>query len=350
MPVTAEAPRPQAAPPERGGAPIALSAADSAGQHVPVLLQEVCDWLEPHSGGTYVDCTVGNGGHAAAILAQSSPNGRLLGTDADPAALEVAQHALKPFTGRYVLICANFRAVKETAQSHGFMPADGVLMDLGFSSRQIEASGRGFSFLRDEPLDMRYDTSQGTTAAHLVNRTPEDDLADLLFQYGEEHRSRRVARAIVARRERAPIRTTRELAELIQAALGGRHGRAHPATKSFQALRIAVNDELGALATALASIGSILRPGGRLAVITFHSLEDRLVKHTFLAAPSENGGLRALTRRPIGPSREEVLRNRRARSAKLRVAERVTEDEARAELAALSPPQRHGHERRGVGE
>src|SRR5215212_6164158 len=293
------------------------------GEHLPVLLDAVLDWLRPASGGRYVDATVGNGGHAAAILECSGPNGRLLGLDADPEAVEVARARLAPFGERATIVNASFRAMAAVVEAEGFGPVDGVLMDLGISSRQLDTGGRGFSFRREEPLDMRFDPAAGESAAELLARADEEEIADILYQYGEEYRSRRIARAIVRQRGRAPIATTTDLVAVVESALGPRRGRIHPATKSFQALRIAVNDELGALEETLPAAAGLLGPGGRVAVISFHSLEDRRVKQFFRAGGGPAAPLAELTRKPVAPAPEESERNPRARSAKLRVAERI---------------------------
>jgi 16S rRNA (cytosine1402-N4)-methyltransferase len=293
------------------------------GEHLPVLLDEVLEWLRPRSGGRYVDATVGNGGHAAAILAASAPEGRLLGLDADPVAVEVARRRLAEYRDRATIVNANFRDLPAVVESHDIGPVDGIVIDLGISSRQLDAGGRGFTFRHDEPLDMRFDPRRGESAAELLERADERELADMLYQFGEEYRSRRIARAIVRHRASAPLATTRDLVQVIESALGPKRGRTHPATKSFQALRIAVNDELGALEATLPAAASLLAPDGRLAVISFHSLEDRRVKRFFRAGGDANAPLTELTRKPIVPSPGESGRNPRARSAKLRVAERT---------------------------
>lgn len=292
------------------------------GEHLPVLLDEVLSWLRPATGGRYVDATVGNGGHAAAILAAAGPDGCLLGLDADPAAIEVARTRLAEFGDRATLVNASFRDLAAVVEAQAFGPVNGVLMDLGISSRQLDTGGRGFSFRHDEPLDMRFDPTRGESAAALLNRADETEIADILYQFGEEYRSRRVARAIVRQRAQAPFATTQDLVHAVESALGPKRGRIHPATKSFQALRIAVNDELGALEQTLPVAASVLAPGGRLAVISFHSLEDRRVKQFFRVGGTAEAPLAELTRKPIAPAAEEALRNPRARSAKLRVAER----------------------------
>ncbi len=304
-------------------------------RHVPVMVREVLHYLRPRPGGTYIDATVGGGGHAEAILQASAPDGRLLGLDADPGAIERSHRRLHRFGHRVTLVHAHFDQLEDIATRTGFTPADGVLMDLGISSDQLEEGGRGFSFLRPGPLDMRMDPSLPRTAADLVNSLPEAELARIIRTYGEERYARRIARAIVQHR---PLRTTTELADLIAQVVPRRPGqRLHPATRTFQALRIAVNDELAALERALPQAIRVLRPGGRLVVITFHSLEDRIVKHFFrreaqdcLCPPRQpvctcghKAQIRVLTRKPVVPSPEEVARNPRARSAKLRAAEKL---------------------------
>jgi 16S rRNA (cytosine1402-N4)-methyltransferase len=307
---------------QRVGAADDLAVAPAPGEHVPVLLDEVVAWLQPRAGGRYLDATVGNGGHAAAILGASAPDGRLLGLDADPAAVEVARARLSDFGDRATIVNASFREMDRVVEEQGFGSVDGIVMDLGISSRQLDVGGRGFTFRYDEPLDMRFDPTRGESAADLLNRADEAEIADILYQYGEEYKSRRVARAIVRQRERAPITTTRDLVHAVESALGPKRGHTHPATKSFQALRIAVNDELGALEQTLPIAASLLAPGGRLAVIAFHSLEDRRVKQLLRAGGTPDAPLAELTRKPIVPSPEEAARNSRARSAKLRIAER----------------------------
>jgi len=286
-----------------------------------------------------VDGTLGGAGHSALLLDASAPDGRVLGIDADAAALERARERLAPAVtaGRLLLRQGNFAQMDELARDADFAPVDGILLDLGLSSDQLADAARGFSFVADAPLDMRFDTSQGQPAADLVNTLDETELADLLWRYGEERRSRAIARRIVAQRRRASIARTGELARLITSVMPGRPGGIHPATRSFQALRIAVNDELGNLEAALPRAVELLRPGGRIAVISFHSLEDRIVKRYFneeargCVCPPElpvcvcgrSPRLRVVTRHPITASAEELARNPRSRSAKLRVAERA---------------------------
>ena len=328
------------------------------------MLAEVLDGLRPTPGGCYLDGTVGGGGHAEAILRASDPDGRLLGLDRDVAALARCRRRLAPFGARAVLAHGSFRDMATLADRHGFGKFDGIFLDLGFSSDQMDDPSRGFAFQVEGPLDMRLDASSDSgsgsdtdsgfntgsdtdlgsssdtgsggapTAAQLVNNLPESELADLIYHYGEERRSRRIARTIVAAR---PLSTTTELAAVVSRAVGGRGGRIHPATQTFQALRIAVNDELGALSAALPQAIDRLRPGGRLVVISFHSLEDRIVKQTLAEAARDcicppglpvcrcehQATMRLTPRRALKPSAAEVAANPRARSAKLRVAERL---------------------------
>jgi len=305
--------------------------------HIPVLLDEVIQKLKPHPGQRFIDATVGAGGHAQAILQATAPNGQILALDVDPNALHIARQRLSPYIHRVRLVNANFQEVASVAKSLDFVPVHGILIDLGLSSMQLNTVERGFSLQSEGPLDMRFDPSHPTTAADLINHLPQDDLADLLYRFGEERRSRTIARAIVAAR---PLQTTRELANVVARAVGGRRkARIHPATRTFQALRIAVNDELGVLSNVLSEAIAILAPGGRLAVISFHSLEDRIVKRFFkresqdcICPPEQptctcdhKAALRIITRKPITASSQEVSGNPRARSAKLRVAERLGE-------------------------
>lgn len=309
-------------------------------QHQPVLFEEVMALVAPRAGERYVDCTVGGGGHAEGLLARSAPDGQLLGLDADPAALARTRERLAPYGARVRLVHANFRDLARVAAEVGWQYADGIVFDLGVSSYSLEASERGFSFRRDEPLDMRFDPTRGSTAAELVAGSTEADLRALLQRYGEEPAAGRLARAIVRAREAAPLRTTGQLVAVIERVLGPARGRIHPATRTFQALRIAVNDELRSLEVALVQAVDLLAAGGRLAVISFHSLEDRIVKR-FLRAESgqcrcppglpvcvcgATARLRILTRRAIRPSEAEVERNPRARSARLRGALRLAAD------------------------
>jgi 16S rRNA (cytosine1402-N4)-methyltransferase len=301
--------------------------------HIPVLYDQVLEGLRLKPEGRYIDATVGTGGHAAGILERSEPNGRLLGLDADREAILFAARALEPFGDRAILHQANFRQLESIATSVGFEAVDGILMDLGLSSRQLDAAERGFAFSKEGPLDMRLDQGKGPSAADLVNQLPEKELADLIWRYGEERHARRIARAIVTNR---PFTTTGHLADLIARTIG-QSERIHPATRAFQALRIAVNAEMDALAEALPQARDLLLPGGRLVVISFHSLEDRQVKRFFrqeardcicppelpICSCEHTATLRTVTRKPIRPSDDEIARNPRSRSARLRIAERL---------------------------
>jgi 16S rRNA (cytosine1402-N4)-methyltransferase len=293
--------------------------------HVPVLTAETLRYLQPDRGGLFVDCTVGLGGHAAALLAAGAT--RLIGFDRDQAALAEARVTLAPWGDRVELVHADYRALDEVLDARQLRTIDGALADLGVSSLQLDGTGRGFSFQRDEPLDMRMDVSSGETAADLVARASERDLADAIFAYGEERFSRRIARAIVDSRVEAPISTTGRLASIVRRAVPVRgHMRIDPATRTFQALRIWVNRELEGLDGFLVAAVRRLRAGARLAVISFHSLEDRIVKHTLRALHDRReagAAIRILTKKPVVAADDEIQRNPRARSAKLRAAERV---------------------------
>jgi 16S rRNA (cytosine1402-N4)-methyltransferase len=287
------------------------------------MTAEVLQQLRPERGGLFVDCTVGLGGHAGALLAAGAT--RVIGLDRDPDALALARGTLAPWTDRVELVHADYRSLPSVLDARNLASIDGALADLGVSSMQFDSPGRGFSFQRDEPLDMRMDRTQGDTAAVLVARSTEEDLANAIFRYGEERASRRIARAIVQARRESPIATTGQLAAIVRRVVPRRpHMRIDTATKTFQALRIWVNRELEGLDRFLEEAVGRLRAGGRLAVITFHSLEDRIVKHTFRAlAARDRGLLQILTKKPIVPDEDEVRRNPRARSAKLRAAERI---------------------------
>jgi len=291
--------------------------------HMPVLTTEALQYLRAERGGVYVDCTVGLGGHARALLEAGAT--RVIGVDRDLQALAVARETLAPWAERVELVHADYRDLDEVLEKRGIRLVDGTLADLGVSSLQFDTPGRGFSFQRDEPLDMRMDTSTGDTAASLVARSTERELADGIYAYGEERFSRRIARAIVAARREQPIETTGRLAAIVRRAMPRRrYMRIDPATRTFQALRIWVNRELEGLDRFLEAAVRRLHAGARLVVITFHSLEDRIVKHTLRALErSGDAAVKVLTKKPIGPSDEEVLRNPRARSAKLRAAERL---------------------------
>ena len=315
---------------------------EPAVEHIPVLTEEVVRGLDVRAGGVYLDATVGGGGHTRAILEAGAPDGRVLGLDADSEAVMRARARLAHFGERATVVHASYVTLLSVAQREGFYPLDGVIFDLGFSSWQIEDPQRGFSFGLSGPLDMRFDTQSGVTAAELVNQLSEEELTELFFSYGEETRSRQIARAIVRAR---PLHTTDDLANVVAEAVGGRRGPLHPATRVFQALRIAVNRELEAIEAALPDAVAALRPGGRLGVIAFHSLEDRIVKR-FLQQEARDCicppeipvcrcdhkrslrmiGLEGKGRKPVVPSGAEVDRNPRSRSAKLRLAERVSEE------------------------
>ncbi|MBM5790031.1 16S rRNA (cytosine(1402)-N(4))-methyltransferase RsmH [Candidatus Parcubacteria bacterium] len=291
--------------------------------HIPVLLNEVLEYLDPEPNRSFIDGTVGQGGHAEAILQRVTPvvrqsSGRLLAIDRDAANLAIAKQRLAGFGDAVVFIHDSYAHVKRHALANGFARVDGILLDLGFSSAHVDDPGRGFSFQHNGPLDMRYNQSRGETAADIVNAWSEDELARVFRQYGEEPKAREIAQAIIARRKERLFEQTQDLSECVQKVIP-RRGKIHPATRVFQALRMAVNDELGELSRALPDLIDLLQPGGRIAVISFHSLEDRVIK-TFL---KERRDLSMVTRRPIVPTREEITRNPRSRSAKLRVAQKV---------------------------
>jgi len=288
--------------------------------HVPVMTAEVVAALQPGRGGLFVDCTVGLGGHARALLAAGAS--RVVGIDRDPAALALAGDALAEWGGRVELVHGDYRDALRFLDARGIEAIDGAVADLGVSSMQLDGEGRGFSFQRDEALDMRMDTSRGPTAADLISEAAERDLADVIYRYGEERRSRAVARAIVAARGEAPIRTTAQLAGIVRRVVR-RSGRIDPATRTFQAIRIWVNGELEGLDLFLRAICGRLRAGARFAVVTFHSLEDRPVKHTFRGLVGEGHGFRLLMKKSVVPGDEEQRSNPRARSARLRAIERV---------------------------
>ena len=306
--------------------------------HAPVLTDEVIRYLAVRPGGRYVDCTVGAGGHASAILEAASPGGLVLGMDADPEALNITRQTLSRFEEDGLkLVQSNFRELASVCNEYNFVPVHGALFDLGVSSMQLADESRGFGFQVEAPLDMRFSPDQVLTAAEIVNESNEEELAGVIWRYGEEPASRRIARAIARSR---PIRTTTELASIVSRATGGKHGRRiHPATRTFQALRIAVNDELGALTEALEQAVDVLGNEGRLAVISFHSLEDRIVKQ-FIARESRDcicppkrptctcghsARLKAVTRKAVTSTAEEIATNPRSRSARLRAAEKLVE-------------------------
>jgi len=302
--------------------------------HVPVLLDEVIAGLQAQRGGYFVDCTVGLGGHAAAILEKISPSGRLLGIDADPEAIKVSQDKLSDYGEAVTLVNDNFVNLEAICRRYHFHPVDGILFDLGVSSLQLDTAERGFSFHLDAPLNMRFDPGQGLTASDIVNSFSEQELAKLIEKYGEERHSRRIARYIVQNR---PIATTVELASLVEQASSGKRAKIHPATRTFMAIRIAVNSELQNLELALKQTINLLRPGGRLTVISYHSLEDRIVKQFMRSAASSClcppgtvvcrcghvPTLKLISRKVIKPTSLEIESNPRSRSAKLRIAERL---------------------------
>ncbi len=305
--------------------------------HLPVLLTETVERLRPRPGGVYIDGTLGNAGHAEAIVKAMEGQGLFIGIDRDPEALARAGARLAPYGELVRLVHSNFEAIEEVARAAGITQADGIMMDLGVSSNQIGTPARGFSFQDDGPLDMRMDPTRPPTAAELVNGMSEEELARCFRELGEERRARAAARAIVREREQAPIMTTGRLAEIVGPAVGGRRGRIHPATRVFQALRMEVNTELESLREGLEAGIGLLAPGGRMAVISFHSLEDRIVKHCFadhagrmvsLAAGGEawegrEPKLQRITRKPVMAGETELAENPRARSAKLRVVEKI---------------------------
>ena len=300
--------------------------------HIPVLFDEVLDLLRPQANGRYIDGTLGAGGHTAGLLQKSAPSGRVLVFDKDAEAIAFAKKQLESFGERVTYVHASYAEMGRIAPTNGFDQVDGILLDLGLSSRQLDNAQRGFSFMKDGPLDMRFDTSQGETAADLINNLDETTLADILWRYGEEKSSRKIAQMMVAER---PFTTTTQLAEKIAQTVR-RRGRIHPATQTFQALRIAVNRELETVETGVMAALELLGQNGRLAVISFHSLEDRFVKQTFrqlsqdCTCPPEQpvctcGGqakFRLITRKAVQASAEEIAQNSRSRSARLRVIEK----------------------------
>jgi len=311
-----------------------MSLTMSLPKHIPVLLNEAIEGLQPQPGGCFVDCTVGLGGHAILILERISPSGRLLGIDADPEAIKVAQIKLSDYGETITLVNDNFTNLATICSKYHFHPVDGILFDLGVSSLQLDTAQRGFSFQLEAPLDMRFDPSQGLTAADIVNTFSEQELAQLIERYGEERHSRRIARHIVQSR---PITTTSELARAMVQILGSKHTKIHPTTRTFMALRIAINSELQNLELALKQTINLLRPGGRLVVISYHSLEDRIVKQfmrreassclcppgTVICCCGHVPTLKLISRKVIKPTSLEIESNPRSRSAKLRIAERL---------------------------
>lgn len=310
-----------------------LPLAEMTAVHQPVLYHEIIHALDPRNGGLYLDCTVGAGGHARGVLEACAPNGRLIGLDVDPQAIEVARKCLAPYGQRVLLIQASYIHLEEILQENNCSAVDGIVLDLGASSMQFSTPARGFSFKVDGPLDMRFDPTLPTTASDLVNELSQNQLADLIFRYGEERNSRRIARAIV---ESRPLYTTKQLSDVIET-VSARRRSMHPATLTFQALRIVVNDELTSIQKVLPQALNALKSGARFAVIAFHSLEDRIVKKYFIResqdclCPSRqpictcehSASVRMITRHPITPGESEIKMNPRSRSAKLRIVEKI---------------------------
>lgn len=295
-------------------------------EHVPVMLKEAVEFLAPREGGTYVDCTLGGGGHAKEILNLIGPTGRLIGLDKDEIAIRRAKEVLAPYLEQVVFIHSDFRRIADLLKELQISEVDGILFDLGVSSYQVLEPERGFSYHADAALDMRMNREAKTTAADLVNNLSEKELSEIIYRYGEERWARRIASFIVTKRKKAPVTTTAQLVEIVKAAIPARARRTgpHPARRTFMALRMAVNDELAAVEEGLRAGISLLKPGGRVVAISFHSLEDRIVKGVFRehAAPSQNV-LRILTKKPLVPNNEEINVNPRSRSAKLRAAEKL---------------------------
>ena len=320
--------------PSTAPGPMEEAVVEKAFSHEPALLQETVRLLAVRSGGVYIDGTVGEGGHASAVLQRAMPGGRLLGIDKDPEVIQRAAVRLRPFDGAYRLVQGNYAQMRDIAFALGYEDTDGILLDLGFSSFHLEHSARGFSFAKDEPLDMRFAPQGELTASHIVNEYPQDDLAGILHRFGEERRARAIARAIVASR---PIEGTAHLSRIVSKGTRGSPSRIHPATRTFQALRIAVNSELDDLEAGLMQALKCLRPGGRLGVISYHSLEDRLVKSAFareskgcvcpprtpMCICRHSASVRLVNKRVVVPFEAEVQSNPRSRSARLRVAERI---------------------------
>jgi 16S rRNA (cytosine1402-N4)-methyltransferase len=306
-------------------------------QHIPVMAREVVDYLIAGNGGIYIDCTVGMGGHASRILEATSPNGHLIGIDIDPQALEMAKESLKLYEGRFSLVHGNFSYLDQILMQQGISEVDGVLMDLGASSLQLDTPERGFSFMHSGPLDMRMNQSSGRPVSYDLNRKDAAELAKIIREFGEERWAKRIAANVVKFRRRSPITTTKQLAEIVQESVPRSSGRIHPATRVFQSLRIYKNEELANLKTGLERAVPVLKPGARICVISFHSLEDRIVKHSFksmergcicpprtpVCVCGRKPTLKVLTRRPVTPQESEIEANPRCRSAKLRAAERI---------------------------
>lgn len=316
-----------------GGGPDSGSAGGQV-PHQPVLYQQVMNALAPEKGSLFLDGTLGAGGHAKGVLQASTPHGQLLGLDRDAEALKIARQRLRAYKDRLILRQASYRNAPDILDQVGWKRVNGILLDLGVSSMQIDQPQRGFSFMEDGPLDMRFDQDQEVTAADILNSLEEPELVSIIWEYGEERYSRQIARAIVDAR---PIQTTRDLARLVQSVVPGHGSQIHPATRTFQALRIATNEELEVLSTALPELLNRLAPAGRIAIISFHSLEDRIVKQYFkkessdcLCPPKQpvctcghQASIKVLTKKPVRPDKHEIEHNPRARSARLRVAEKL---------------------------
>ena len=303
-------------------------------QHNPVMVPEILKYLDVVSGGRYIDCTLGEGGHSKSILDASNPGGEVLGIDADHEAIEVSKSRLEKYQDRAIFVNDNFRNLRKIAMRRNFIPAHGILLDLGVSSLQLNIETRGFSFMRKSPLDMRFSFNQKLTADQVVNTFQENEIADILYHFGDERRARKIAKIIV---ENRPIKHSNELAEIIKKKIYISNHKINPATKTFQALRIYINEELSALSEVLEQSLEIIGIGGRLAVISYHSIEDRIVKNYFrreskycICLPNvikcecnHEPKLKIITKKPISPSSNEIISNRRSRSAKLRVIERI---------------------------
>lgn len=303
-------------------------------QHNPVMVPEILKYLDVVSGGRYIDCTLGEGGHSKSILDASNPGGEVLGIDADHEAIEVSKSRLEKYQDRAIFVNDNFRNLRKIAMRRNFIPAHGILLDLGVSSLQLNIETRGFSFMRKSPLDMRFSFNQKLTADQVVNTFQENEIADILYHFGDERRARKIAKIIV---ENRPIKHSNELAEIIKKKIYISNHKINPATKTFQALRIYINEELSALSEVLEQSLEIIGIGGRLAVISYHSIEDRIVKNYFrreskycICLPNvikcecnHEPKLKVITKKPISPSSNEIISNRRSRSAKLRVIERI---------------------------
>ncbi len=297
--------------------------------HTPVLQKEVLQYLDPKPNENFIDCTIGEGGHAIAILKRNAPRGKLLGIDQDPKQIENCKLKIENFKNRLILVNDSYTNLKKIVEKNKFNQVSGILFDLGMSSWHLEESGRGFSFMRDEPLDMRYDIKAQSsklkaqnflTVKKIVNEYPQEKIEEILKEYGEERFNRRIAKAIIKERKIKPIKTTFQLVEVIKKAVPRNYekGRIHPATRTFQALRIAVNDELNNLRKVLPQAIEILAPGGRIVIISFHSLEDRIVKNFF----KEEKNIEIITKKPVIASEEEIETNPRSRSAKLRACQK----------------------------